>query len=80
MTASPATTVREAQRVSRKAARAVCHETELWQVYEVDDPIDNRRGRVLIFETDAFVRRVQMFPVEWRALNDAELMKLSWGR
>jgi hypothetical protein len=51
-----------------------------WRVYEqpVSD-YDRRRGSSLIFASEAAVRRVRVFPADWRSLSDLELARLSWG-
>lgn len=50
-----------------------------WNVYEqAFSDYDRRSGASLIFESDAAVRRVRLFPADWFGLTDAELMELSW--
>ena len=47
-----------------------------WQVCEVEYALDRRRGRSLVFESDASVRRVRHYPDTWFDLPDAELVRL----
>ena len=50
----------------------------LWLVYELPPlPVDRRNSPSLIFESDTAIRRVRNYPLEWRALSDAELFTLS---
>jgi hypothetical protein len=50
-----------------------------WQVSERHfSDYDRRRGRSLIFASDAAVRRVRDYPDDWYSLSDAELSALSW--
>ena len=50
---------------------------ETWQVYEVGGATYDRRAS-LIFESPWTVRRVRLYPVDWRNLSDEELLALSW--
>ena len=50
-----------------------------WHVHEqAFSEYDRRKGRSLIFSSDAAVRRVREYPVDWTSLTDAELAELSW--
>ena len=50
-----------------------------WRVFEQSfTDYDRRRGRSLIFASEAAVRRVRDFPANWRELSDEELAALSW--
>jgi hypothetical protein len=49
----------------------------LWWVYEFAPSFDRRRGPVLVFESDSIVRTVRIFPSDWRALSDEELLAVS---
>jgi len=51
-----------------------------WRVREVDTSAHPwaRGPRCLVFESDAFARRVWRYPAHWRSLPDAALEKLSW--
>lgn len=50
-----------------------------WQVHEVPfSDYDRRRGRSLIFWSEAAVRRVRDYPPDWDKLSDSELALLSW--
>ena len=49
-----------------------------WIVYEVAAPsFDRRGGAHLIFESPEVVRRVRLFPSDWKTLSDGELYALS---
>ena len=50
---------------------------EAWRVYEVGGATYDRRAS-LIFESAWTVRRVRIYPADWRALSDEELLTLSW--
>lgn len=50
---------------------------ECWHVYEVGGATYDRRAS-LIFESAWTVRRVRVYPADWRALSDEELLALSW--
>lgn len=50
---------------------------ETWHVYEVGGATYDRRAS-LIFESAWTVRRVRVYPANWRALSDEELLTLSW--
>ena len=50
-----------------------------WCVYEqATSDYDRRRGTSLIFASEAAVRRVRRFPLDWRLLSDEDLARLSW--
>ncbi len=50
-----------------------------WVVKELSfSDYDRRRGRSLIFASDAAVRRVRDYPAEWFELSETELAALSW--
>lgn len=51
-----------------------------WSVVEVSTATlpGARRSHCLIFVTESSVRRVWHYPDDWRALNDAQLVALSW--
>lgn len=51
-----------------------------WCVVEVSTATlpGTRRSHCLIFVTESTVRRVWQYPEHWRALDDAELVTLSW--
>ena len=42
-------------------------------------PMSKGSGACLIFECDGVVRRVRTFPHDWRDLETAALIALSWG-
>jgi hypothetical protein len=50
---------------------------ETWHVYEVGGATYDRRAS-LIFESAWTVRRVRIYPANWRTLSDEELLALSW--
>ena len=51
-----------------------------WKVSEqLFSEYDRRRGRSLIFESELAVRRVRDYPSDWFTLDDAALVRLSWG-
>jgi hypothetical protein len=45
----------------------------LWTVYEVPDA-------ALVFESESVVRRVTIYPPDWRTFADADLYALSWSK
>lgn len=50
-----------------------------WRVHEQPfAEYDRRRGRSLIFSSEAAVRRVRDYPENWFSLSDEELAALSW--
>ena len=51
-----------------------------WRVREMETPTQPwaRGPRCLVFESDAFARRVWRYPAHWRTLSDAALEALSW--
>ncbi|HKW49646.1 MAG TPA: hypothetical protein VJN70_19470 [Gemmatimonadaceae bacterium] len=69
------TNLQEAQR----SARRVTRDGMLWLVYEFLSEFDRRQTPSLVFESEAAVRRVRNYPNNWRTLNDAELLALSWS-
>ena len=67
-------------RAARADARRLRVGDEEWSVYEATDLYDRRRGPALVFESAEVMRRVRLFPADWRALDDAALFALSWKR
>jgi hypothetical protein len=62
-------------------SRTVWGDGAQWLVREAEYPVEDRRsGRSLIFETDEIIRRVRHYPVDWFALADDELYRLSLGK
>jgi hypothetical protein len=53
-----------------------------WQVEELGctETPGARADYCLVFTSDFAMRRVWHYPHDWRALSDAELLALSWGR
>lgn len=52
---------------------------ERWRVYELPPAsYDRRGGNTLVFETDGVIRRVRIFPDDWRDLSPEALLALSW--
>lgn len=51
-----------------------------WRVREMETSTQPwaRGPRCLVFESDAFARRVWRYPAHWRTLSDAALEALSW--
>lgn len=50
-----------------------------WSVYEQPfADYDRRRGMSLIFASDAAMRRVRVYPDDWRTMSDADLALMSW--
>lgn len=50
-----------------------------WHVYEqASSGYDRRRGASLIFASEAAMRRVRAYPVDWYTLSNEELAALSW--
>jgi hypothetical protein len=71
-----ASLLREAQRT----ARPLQVDGTLWRVYELPAmPFDRRTSPSLVFESDTAVRRVRVYPADWRSLTDQQLFELSWG-
>jgi hypothetical protein len=56
--------------------RVLNDDREEWRVYEVADGT----GQSLVFESEKIVRRVRRFPSAWLALDEHELLALSWER
>lgn len=48
-------------------------------VYEFRHPTD-LESATLVFESDSIVRRIRMFPANWRELSDAKLAALCLER
>lgn len=48
----------------------------MWRVFELVAAYD-RRGPSLVFETDGIMRRVRIYPPDWRTLSDRDLLALS---
>ena len=52
---------------------------EEWRIYELGPASYDRRGtNTLVFESDGFVRRVRVYPRNWRELSTEDLLRLSW--
>ena len=49
-----------------------------WLVREYVDIESAALRPSLVFESDAAIRRVRVFPADWRGLSPQELMDLSW--
>jgi len=60
---------------ARKNARRLRIDDGLWIVYELRALFD-RRGPSLVFESEPLVRRVRIFPADWRDLSDTALALL----
>lgn len=72
--ASPGSWTREAGKPHRSFTDA---DNFRWSVYELTAPVfDRRLGSVLVFESDACVRRIRVFPSDWHELPDRELDSL----
>ena len=64
--------------IDRSKIRRFNSDDHQWIVYEVAaPPFDRRGGTHLIFESPEVVRRVRLFPSDWKTLSDAELYALS---
>jgi len=67
-------------RASRaKARHLVTPEGTEWMVYEFHHPTDID-STTLVFESDSIVRRLRMFPSDWRELSDVKLAALCQER
>jgi len=65
----------------RAGAREVAMDGVLWFVYEMPaSSLDRRASPSLIFESEETVRRVRVYPENWRELSDVDLFALSWAR
>lgn len=63
----------------RADGRRFLHGAEVWIVGERPArPFDLPRTPHLVFESDSAIRRVRLFPANWRDLDDAALYALSW--
>jgi hypothetical protein len=68
-------------RGARRSARQLIVEHLVWLVYELPPaPFDRRSTPSLVFESDDTVRRVRVYPSDWRVLSDHDLYALSWTR
>ena len=69
-----------ALRDSRAAGRRIIASDGMqWWVYELDLRAD-REGASLVFESESVVRRLRVFPLDWRELSDATLADLCQDR
>ena len=69
-----------AVRKSREVARRiVAPDGTLWLVYQLESRAD-REGASLVFESESVVRRLRVFPADWRALSDSALADLCQDR
>lgn len=52
-----------------------------WSVREhpAGSPVANANGPCLIFESESAIRRVRKIPANWRDLEAAELLRVSWS-
>jgi len=69
----------EARRVPAPDCRLVRHDEHTWYVREIDASQlpGAPRSSSLVFECEAAVRRVWVFPANWRQLDDASLWRLT---
>ena len=59
-------------------ARLFFRDDAQWRVTEREYPLPDRRtGRFLIFESEAVVRRVRNYPLDWFSWSDDDLYSLS---
>lgn len=66
-----------ALRVARASGRIVAApDGAMWRVFELVAAYD-RRGPSLVFETEGVMRRVRIYPSDWRTLSDRDLLALS---
>lgn len=66
-----------ALRTARAGGRIVAApDGSMWRVFELVAAYD-RRGPSLVFETDGVMRRVRVYPPDWRTLSDRDLLALS---
>ena len=49
-----------------------------WLIYEL--VASGTEPASLVFETELIVRRVKKYPANWRTLDEAALLALSWSR
>jgi hypothetical protein len=70
-----ASLLRDAQRTARR----LNVDGVAWLVFELaPTPFDRRNSPSLVFENDTTVRRVRVYPANWRTLSDDDLIALSW--
>ena len=69
----------EARRAPAPDSRLVRHDEHTWHVREIDATQlpGAPRPSSLVFECEAAVRRVWVFPANWRQLDDASLWRLT---
>jgi len=69
----------EARRAPASDGRLVRHDEHTWHVREIDATQlpGAPRSSSLVFECDAAVRRVWIFPANWRQLDDSSLWRLA---
>ena len=69
----------EARGAPTSDGRVVRHDEDIWSVRELDATQlpGTPRPSSLVFECDAAVRRVWIFPANWRQLDDASLWRLT---
>jgi hypothetical protein len=66
---------------AKQSSREIVVDNVLWLVYELPPTaFDRRSGPSLVFESDATMRRVRMYPANWRGLSDEDLLALSWSK
>jgi hypothetical protein len=63
---------------ARSEARVVRAPDEDWRVYEAEHFVGDRRGSLLVFDSDKVVRTVRGYPTDWRLCTDEQLMLISW--
>ena len=71
---------RKARDRALSSARRLEAGERVWLVYELGPLPYDRRGGALIFESENAVRRVRVFPANWRDLDDERLALLSESR
>jgi hypothetical protein len=62
----------------RAAGRKLRIQGQEWLIYEIASTAMEPAS--LVFETDLTVRRVKRYPANWRTLDEATLLALSWKR
>ena len=69
----------EAHGAPTSDGRVVRHDEDIWYVREIDATQlpGAPRPSSLVFECDAAIRRVWIFPANWRQLDDASLWRLT---
>lgn len=69
----------EARGAPTSDGRVVRHDEDIWYVREIDATQlpGAPRPSSLVFECDAAIRRVWIFPANWRQLDDASLWRLT---